>query len=110
MNASWATTVPEIFVIVALAAGVLVYFKSEVTKKTVSNLTQLAEALEKRVDALESEREELIQRVNVLERENSVLRSLVTGDSKATELLSVTEENHAEVMGVLSEIRDAFTA
>lgn len=94
---------------VALASiiiGVIFYSKSEVTKKTIESLKDLAEALEKRVDALEEEREAMRTRIGSLEKENNILRSMVSGEAKAIEMISISQKNHGEVMEILGRIRE----
>lgn len=92
--------------IAAIIVGVIFYARSEVTKKTITSLKDLAEALEKRVDALEEEREMMRSRIDTLERENSVLRGMVNGEAKAIEMISISQKNHTQVMEVLASIRE----
>jgi len=106
----WVQLSGEFFLILGIIGVVIVYLRSDVQRKTSASLKEWGEALEKRVEALESERADLLHRVDSLEKENAVLRSLVTGEAKTNELLEATEENHAEVMAVLSEIRDVFAS
>lgn len=93
----------------SIAVGVVYYTRSEVTKRTIGSLKDLAEALEKRVDALEEEREAMRSRIEFLERENEILRSMVNGETKAIEMIAISEKNHDEVMRVLERIRSAAT-
>lgn len=90
----------------SVIVGVVFYSRSEVTKKTIESLKHLAEALEKRVDALEEEREAMRTRIDTLEKENDILRSMVGGETKAIEMISLSQRNHDEVMEILESIRE----
>lgn len=87
-----------IFGLVGVASFAFAYFKSDVTKKTVDQLKELAEALEMRVNALESEKEIMLASIHRLESENEVLRSLVDGQQHSDELEARIESNHRELL------------
>lgn len=94
---------PELILFVGTAAFVAAYFKSQITKKTVDNLKDLAETLEKRVRALEDEKETLRGRVEHLEQENEVLRDLLDGAKENKELARAVNSNHSEVVALFNE-------
>lgn len=92
--------------IAGVAAFIVAYFKTDVTKKTVQQLKELAEALEMRVNALEEEKEELANRVNHLEEENNLLRSLLDGSQDTSELKNQMEKNHVEILTLFEKTID----
>lgn len=92
--------------LVGIAAFVIAYFKSDVTKKTVAQLKELADALDMRVHALEQEKEELVGRINHLEEENNVLRSLLDGSQDTSELRTQIERNHLEIITLFQKTID----
>lgn len=102
---SIATIVGLILALSGATAFAIVYTKSNVTKRTIEQLQELADALDKRVAALESEREDLQGRINHLESENEVLRSLVTGEPQAEEVKALLQSYHSEVMEALEIIK-----
>ena len=97
---------PIIVLIIGGTGSIVAYVKSDVTKKTINSLQELADALDKRVCSLEEERDVLIQKVEKLEQENEVLRSLVTGEHVTETLLEVVSDNHEKVMSALSKLID----
>jgi cell shape-determining protein MreC len=84
--------------IVGMASFAFAYFKSDVTKKTVDQLKDLAEALELRVNNLEAEREQMLESIHKLEQENEVLRSLLDGQQHSDELADRIDINHRELL------------
>jgi regulator of PEP synthase PpsR (kinase-PPPase family) len=74
------------------------YLRSDVTRKTVGQLKELADALDMRVKALEEEKEALVERIGHLEEENEILRSLLDGSRGAEDLRAQIDRNHLEVM------------
>lgn len=101
---SWSEIIPIAFLIAGGTSFIIAYVKSDVTKKTITSLQELADALDKRVCALEDERDILISKVNKLEQENEILRSLVNGEHVTESLLEVMNDNHEKVMATLNKI------
>lgn len=89
--------------LLGFAAFAFAYFKSDVTKKTVEQLKELAEALEMRVKTLESEKEIILVSLHRLEEENTVLRSLLDGAAQNTELQDRIDSNHRELLTLFSK-------
>lgn len=89
---------PTLMLLAGAGAFIAAYFKSQVTKKTVDNLMDLAKTLEMRVHSLENEKESLDARIDHLEEENRVLRSLLDGAKENNELAKTVNSNHSEVL------------
>jgi CRISPR/Cas system-associated endonuclease Cas3-HD len=101
---NWSEIIPIVFLIAGGTSFIIAYVKSDVTKKTIGSLQELADALDKRVCALEDERDILINKVEKLEQENEILRSLVNGEHVTESLLEVLSDNHEKVMSTLNKI------
>lgn len=103
---SWLNDFFILIGVAGAAAFIVAYFKTDVTKKTVAQLKDLAEALDMRVKALEEEKESLVDRINHLEEENTVLRSLLDGSQNADELKAQMEKNHLEILTLFEKTID----
>lgn len=84
--------------ILGVASFVFAYVKSDITKKTVEQLKELADALEMRVKALEDEKEMMASKIEHLENENETLRSLLDGSENSQALQDRIDQNHRELL------------
>jgi regulator of PEP synthase PpsR (kinase-PPPase family) len=81
----------------------IAYLRSDVTRKTVGQLKELADALDMRVKALEEEKEALVERIGHLEEENEILRGLLVGATGAEDIRRQMDRNHLEIMTVFQK-------
>ena len=100
----------EALAVASAVAVVIVYLRSQTQKKTIEELKALCETLTQRLDLETAERERYQARVEKVEHENDVLRNIVTGEAKVTELTAKVHDLHRETMDVLKQIANKIAA
>jgi septal ring factor EnvC (AmiA/AmiB activator) len=92
--------------LVGVAAGILAYFRTQVTSKTIQNLRDYGDAVERDRDQtareltdLKTKYDVLEHRMRAVENENTNLRSYVAGTDAINALADELRERHAELIG-----------